>query len=83
MSKSKKTYTDLQRDIAKLIEQADALKGQKLDVILTALSRQVEKYNSLNPGYEVHYVCGRAVSGEDGVFEIRELLRLAMQRMHS
>ena len=57
--------------------------GQKLDVILTALSRQVEKYNSLNPGYEVHYVCGRAVSGEDGVFEIRELLRLAMQRMHS
>ncbi len=57
--------------------------SQKLDVILTALGRQVEKYNSLNPGYEVHYVCGKAVSGEDGVFEIRELLRLAMQRMHS
>ena len=27
--------------------------------------------------------CGRAVSSEDGVFEIRDLLRLAMQRMRA
>lgn len=43
MSKSKKTYTDLQRDIAKLIEQADALKGQKLDVITTAFEKEFKK----------------------------------------
>ncbi len=43
MSKSKKTYTDLQRDIARLIEQADALKGQKLDVITTAFEKEFKK----------------------------------------
>jgi GGDEF domain-containing protein len=55
---------------------------QKLDVILKAIERQVEKYNKLNPGYEIRYVCGKAVSSADGVFEIRDLLRLAVQRMH-
>ncbi len=56
---------------------------EKLDVILKALERQVEKYNNLNPGYEIHYAFGKAVSSADGAFEIRDLLRLAMQRMHS
>ncbi len=56
---------------------------EKLDVILKALGRQVEKYNSLNREYAVHYVFGKAVSSADGIFEIRELLRIAMQRMHS
>ena len=55
---------------------------QKLDVILKAIERQVEKYNKLNPGYEIRYVCGKAVSSADCVFEIRDLLRLAVQRMH-
>ncbi|MBQ6679870.1 MAG: GGDEF domain-containing protein, partial [Lachnospiraceae bacterium] len=56
---------------------------EKLDVILEAIARQVEKYNKLNPEYTVRYVSGKAVSNADGVFEIRELLRLAMQRMHT
>lgn len=43
MSKSKKTYTDLQRDIAKLIEQAEGLKGQKLDVITSAFEKEFKK----------------------------------------
>ena len=57
--------------------------SEKLDVILKAVGRQVDKYNNLNPGYTVHYVFGKAVSSTDGVFEIRELLRLALHRMHS
>ena len=56
---------------------------EKLDMILTAIGRQVGKYNSLNPGYTIHYIFGKAVSSADHVFEIRDLLRLAMQRMHS
>ena len=57
--------------------------SQKLDVILEAISRQVMKYNKVNPEHEIHYICGKAVSSTDSVFEIRDLLRLAMQRMYS
>ena len=53
----------------------------KLDVILKAIGNQVAKYNKLNPEYRISYTCGKAVSSEDGVFDIRDLLRLAMQRM--
>ncbi len=56
---------------------------EKLDVIMKAIGRQVEKYNRMNPEHTVHYVFGKAVSSADSAFEIRELLRLAMQRMHS
>ena len=57
--------------------------AEKLEVILEAIARQVMKYNKVNPEYGIHYICGRAVSSEDSVFEIRDLLRLAMQRMYS
>ena len=55
--------------------------AEKLDVILEAIGRQVAKYNNLNPEYRISYTCGKAVSSSDNVFEIRELLRLALQRM--
>ena len=54
----------------------------KAKVILEAIDRQVLEYNRLNPGHEIRYSCGKAVSDEDGIFEIRNLLRLAMQRMN-
>ena len=56
---------------------------EKLDVILEAIGRQVMKYNRSNPGYGIRYLCGKAISSADGAFEIRDLLRLAMQRMVS
>ena len=56
---------------------------QKLDVIIEAIRRQVIKYNKLNSEYRIHYICGKAVSSTDNVFEIRDLLRLALQRMYS
>ena len=55
--------------------------AEKLNVILEAIGRQVEKYNKMKPDYTIRYAGGKAVSSADGVFEIRELLRLAMQRM--
>ncbi len=57
--------------------------SEKLDVILEAIGRQVEKYNNLNSEYRIHLTCGKAVSSADNVFEIRDLLRLAIQRMHA
>ena len=57
--------------------------SEKLNVILEAISRQVMKYNKLNPEYSIHYISGNAVSSSDNVFEIRDLLRLALQRMYS
>ena len=56
---------------------------EKLDVILEAIRRQVEKYNNLNPDCGIVYACGEAVSSADNVYELRDLLRLALQRMHS
>ena len=57
--------------------------AQKLNVILEAIERQVSKYNASNPEQKIQYSCGKAVSSPDNVFEIRQLLRLAMQRMNS
>ena len=57
--------------------------SEKLAVILEAIGRQVAKYNKLNPMFRIRYTCGKAVSSADNVFEIRDLLRLAMQRLHS
>ena len=55
--------------------------AEKLDVILEAIGRQITKYNNLNPEYRISYTCGKAVSSSDNIFEIRKLLRLALQRM--
>lgn len=56
--------------------------SNRLDVIVDAISRHVEEYNKLNPGHEIRYTCGKAVSDADNVFDIRSLLRLAIQRMN-
>ena len=56
--------------------------SKKLDVLLEAINRQVDEYNKLNEGHEIRYTCGTAVSDDDGEFEIRNLLRVAMQRLN-
>ena len=57
--------------------------SEKQAVILEAIERQVAKYNILNPERSISYTCGKAVSSTDNIFEIRDLLRLALQRMNS
>ncbi len=57
--------------------------SEKLNVILEAIGDQVTKYNDRNPEYSISYTCGKAVSSSDNVFEIRDLLRLALQRMYN
>ena len=56
--------------------------SKKLDVLLEAIDRQVEEYNKLNQGHEIRFTFGKAVSDAEGEFEIRNLLRIAMQRMN-
>ena len=55
----------------------------KLDVMVEAINRQVAEYNKVNAGREIRFIYGKAVSDVDSVFEIRGLLRLAMQRMNT
>ena len=55
----------------------------KLDVVVEAIKRQVDEYNKLNEGREIRYSCGEAESDMDNTFDIRGLLRLALQRMNS
>ena len=57
--------------------------AEKLDVILEALARQVGNYNNADPQHMIDYSFGKAVSSREKVFEIRALLRLAIQRMNS
>ena len=57
--------------------------SEKLAVILKAIGRQVEKYNKQNPEHRIRFTCGKAVSSTEGIFEIRALLRLAIERMHA
>jgi len=57
--------------------------SQKLAVILEAIERHVVRYNNANPEHKIEYTFGKAVSSADNVFEIRQLLRIAMQRMDS
>ena len=56
--------------------------SNKLDAMVEAIGRQVEEYNKLNQGREIRFTCGKAVSDDDNIFDIRGLLRLAMQRMN-
>ncbi|MBR5110734.1 MAG: GGDEF domain-containing protein [Clostridia bacterium] len=54
----------------------------KLNVMIEAIGRQVEEYNKLNPGHEIRYTYGKSETDEDSTFDIRGLLRLALQRMN-
>ena len=56
--------------------------SSKLDVMLEAIAHQVEEYNKLNQGHEIRYTYGKAISDDDNTFDIRGLLRLAIQRMN-
>ena len=54
--------------------------ADKARAILTVLARKVQEYNEINPDREMEYSCGLANSTEDGMYELRDLLRLAVQR---
>ncbi len=56
--------------------------AQKTGVIAEAIERQVGKYNTANPDRSIDFTCAAAGSSADGVFEIRQLLRLALQRLN-
>ena len=52
----------------------------KARTILTVLAREAQEYNELNPDRALEYTCGLSNSTEDGEYEIRGLLRLAVRR---
>lgn len=52
--------------------------SKKLRAILQALSNAVEDYNDHHKGSEIDYSIGSAISSDSQVYEIRDLLRVAI-----
>ena len=55
--------------------------GDKARAIAAVLEQQVEEYNVAHPDRVLQYSCGIANSTEDGEYQIRGLLRLAIARI--
>jgi GGDEF domain-containing protein len=49
----------------------------KADVIITALGNQIEEYNKINQGHDITYTVAGKTTTDEGIYEIRELLRSA------
>ena len=54
---------------------------KKASVIVRILDSQVEEYNKLNPEYPIRYTAAWATTSATGLYEIRDLLRLAQANM--
>lgn len=56
--------------------------AEKARAIESVLAQKVAEYNGVYPERKMEYSCGVSNSTGDGCYEIRELLRLAVQRIH-
>lgn len=54
---------------------------KKASVIVRILDSQVEEYNKLNPEYPIRYTAAWVTTSATGLYEIRDLLRLAQANM--
>lgn len=55
---------------------------KKATVILRILEEQVEAYNNVNTDYPIQYKAASATSTEEGIYDIRALLRCAKLRLN-
>ena len=56
---------------------------RKAKVILRILDQQIEEYNRINPDYPIRYIAASETTSVSGVYDIRELLRLATAKLES
>lgn len=59
----------------------DECSDKKASVMVRILESQVEEYNKLNPEYPIKFTAAWATTSSTGLYEIRELLRLAQSDM--
>lgn len=55
----------------------------KADAMLAVLAQQIEEYNTLNPDYCMKYIAVSATSDAEKIYEIRGLLRCAMEKLRA
>ena len=54
---------------------------RKAGVILCILDQQIGEYNRINPDYPIRYSAASETTTASGVYDVRELLRLAMAKL--
>ena len=54
---------------------------RKAKVILRILDQQITEYNRINPDYPIRYIAASETTSASGVYDVRELLRLAMAKL--
>ena len=59
----------------------DECSDKKASVMVRILKSQVEEYNKLNPEYPIKFTAAWATTSSTGLYEIRDLLRLAQSDM--
>ena len=59
----------------------DECSDKKASVMVRILESQVEEYNKLNPEYPIKFTAAWATTSSTGLYEIRDLLRLAQSNM--
>ena len=59
----------------------DECSDKKASVMVRILESQVEEYNKLNPKYPIKFTAAWATTSSTGLYEIRDLLRLAQSDM--
>lgn len=59
----------------------DECSNKKAAVMIRILQEQVDEYNKLNPEYPIQFTAAWATSSAEDIYEIRDLLRAAQQKM--
>ena len=67
--------------IGKFAAFFDECSDKKASVMVRILESQVEEYNKLNPEYPIKFTAAWATTSSTGLYEIRDLLRLAQSDM--
>ena len=67
--------------VGRFVAFFDKCSGKKAAAILTVLEKQVNDYNALNTEYPIAYSAAAATTTTDGIYHIRELIRMAESRV--
>ncbi|MCR5485641.1 MAG: diguanylate cyclase [Clostridiales bacterium] len=70
-------YNDAGRFLA-FFEQCNS---KKAEVILGILRDQVDSYNKLNPDYEITYEAAYSTTTDEGIYEVRQLIKCTMGKL--
>ena len=56
--------------------------AKRAETMIEVFDKQIEEYNNINPDYKMEYQAVYAITSDEGVYEIRELFRIAMNKIN-